>query len=67
MEASEGELAEKTEFAGMPKEFNSMSRARCCLSAASTVVRMKRVAGRGLRTVLPPLSVRKIHPSGFHP
>ena len=31
MEASEGELAEKTEFAGMPDEFNSMSTGKVLL------------------------------------
>jgi serine/threonine-protein kinase HipA len=31
MEASEGEFAEKTEFAGMPEEFNSMSTGKTLL------------------------------------
>jgi hypothetical protein len=50
MEASEGELAEKTEFAGMPEEFNSMSTGKVLLvrrfdhSADGTSVHLEDVA-----------------------
>lgn len=46
MEVPARELVDKTEFAGIPEESTPCPRARCCLSATSTVVLMADSSGR---------------------